>query len=61
VSPATVCTQEDLGGRSDAKEAMAFAILAHETIMGAANNAPGATGANRSVVMGKIIPGRHAA
>ncbi len=55
--PITVLTHEDCGLRSDAKEALAFAMLAHETIMGAANNVPGATGASRRVVLGKIIPG----
>lgn len=55
--PSTVLTHEDCGLRSDAKEALAFAILAHETITGVSNNVPGATGAARPVVLGKIIPG----
>jgi anhydro-N-acetylmuramic acid kinase len=50
-----VLTQEDIGLNSDAKEAIAFAILANETINGNYNNVPGATGANKKVVMGKII------
>ena len=40
----------------DAKEAVAFAILARETIRGACGNVPSATGARRPVVLGKIIP-----
>ncbi len=40
------------------KEALAFAILANETISGNPNNVPTATGANMAVVMGKIIPGK---
>jgi len=47
-------TQEETGNNSDAKEAIAFAILADCTILGEANNLPGVTGAKASVVMGKI-------
>ncbi len=46
--------QEDLGLDSDAKEAVAFAILANEALFGICNNAPSATGAKHSVVMGRI-------
>lgn len=49
-----VITQEDLGFSSDAKEAIAFGILANETINGMANNLPKVTGAERPVIMGKI-------
>jgi anhydro-N-acetylmuramic acid kinase len=55
--PHKVLTLEDVGIRSDAKEAMAFAVLAHEAFLGHATNVPGATGASRPVVMGKIVPG----
>ena len=47
-------TNEQLGLDSAAKEAVAFAVLANETLYGLANNAPGATGAAHPVVMGKI-------
>lgn len=47
-------TQEDLGFSSDAKEAVAFAILANEAISGHTNNLPAATGARVPVIMGKI-------
>lgn len=50
----TVQIQEDLGLDSDAKEAVAFAILANETLFGICNNAPSATGARHGVVMGRI-------
>lgn len=50
----TVQTQEDLGLSSDAKEAVAFAILANEALFGICNNAPSATGAKHGVVMGRI-------
>lgn len=49
-----VQTQEDLGLDSDAKEAVAFAILANEALFGSCNNAPSATGARHGVVMGRI-------
>ena len=46
--------QEDLGLDSDAKEAVAFALLANEALFGVCNNAPSATGAKHPVVMGRI-------
>ena len=49
-----VAAQEDLGYSSDAKEAVAFAILANEAIFASPNNAPAATGASGPVVMGKL-------
>ena len=47
-------TQEDLGLSSDAKEAVAFAILANDALFAIPNNAPSATGARHPVVMGRI-------
>jgi anhydro-N-acetylmuramic acid kinase len=49
-----VLTNEDLGLSSKAKEAIAFAVLANETVFGHNNNVPAATGAGHGVVMGKI-------
>ena len=49
-----VMLNEDLGLNSDAKEAVAFAILANECIRGQANNMPSVTGAAHPAVMGKI-------
>ena len=49
-----VVCNEKLGWNGDAKEAVAFAILANETIHGQCNNAPAATGALHPVIMGKI-------
>jgi anhydro-N-acetylmuramic acid kinase len=40
----------------DAKEAIAFAILANETCHGLAGNLPRATGASGARVLGKIVP-----
>ena len=45
---------EALGFDSEAKEAIAFAILANERVHGGANNVPSVTGASHPVVMGKI-------
>lgn len=45
---------EDVGIDSKIKEALGMAILAHTTLSGVPNNIPGATGAERSVVMGEI-------
>jgi anhydro-N-acetylmuramic acid kinase len=50
-------THEDFGIANSAKEALAFAILAHETLAGRPGNVPGATGAKKAVVLGKIVPG----
>lgn len=47
-------TSADLGIDVDGKEAIAFAILAHETWQHRASNLPSATGARRSVILGKI-------
>jgi len=56
--PAEVKLTDDFGISVDAKEAVSFAILARETIRGAAGNVPSATGAQRPVILGKVIPGR---
>lgn len=52
----SVLVQEDLGYSSDAKEAIAFAILGNETLSGRFGNVPNATGASRSVILGQIQP-----
>ena len=41
---------------SDAKEAIAFAILANEALHGQAGNVPSATGASVRKVLGKFVP-----
>lgn len=54
-----VLTQEDLGYSSDAKEAIAFAVLAYQTMRGKANNVPRVTGAKQPVILGEITPGEN--
>lgn len=49
-----VMVNEDLGLDSNAKEAVAFALLANEALFASCNNAPSATGAGHPVVMGKL-------
>ena len=49
-----VLTNEEIGYNGDAKEAVAFAILANETINGVCSNIPAVTGASHPVVLGKI-------
>ncbi|MBI1354313.1 MAG: anhydro-N-acetylmuramic acid kinase [Acidobacteria bacterium] len=51
---AKVLASDDFGVHSDAKEAMAFAILAHETWHGRAASLPSATGAKGAAILGKI-------
>jgi anhydro-N-acetylmuramic acid kinase len=44
----------EFGVSGEAKEAFAFAVLAHETLRKHDSNVPGATGAKRAVVLGKV-------
>jgi anhydro-N-acetylmuramic acid kinase len=49
-------SHEDFGIPNAAKEALAFAILAYQTLAGRGGNVPSATGARRAVVLGKVTP-----
>lgn len=51
-----VLTQEDLGFSSESKEAIAFAVLANETLNSNFSNVPTATGAREYVILGNITP-----
>ena len=53
--PATqICASGDYGVDADAKEAIAFAILAYQTWHRRPGNLPSATGASHEVVLGKV-------
>ena len=45
---------DELGVDADAKEAIAFALMAHDGLAGLPTNIPGATGASRAVSLGKL-------
>jgi anhydro-N-acetylmuramic acid kinase len=55
---APLATSAGYGIDVDAKEAVAFTMLAHETWHGRPGNLPSATGARQTVVLGSITPGR---
>lgn len=45
---------DELGITADGKEAICFALMAHDALAGYPTNIPGATGANRAVSLGKV-------
>ena len=51
-----VKSSDDFGVDPDAKEAIAFAVLAYEFVRGRPGNLPSATGARRSAILGKSSP-----
>lgn len=55
-APVAVASSSEYGIPAPAKEAIAFAILGLETLKGRPGNLPGATGAKKSVILGKIVP-----
>lgn len=54
LSPAVVLTHSQMGIPNCSKEAIAFALLAYETLHGRPSNVPGATGGASRAVLGKI-------
>jgi anhydro-N-acetylmuramic acid kinase len=54
LAPARVCDLEAFGVNSEAKEAVAFAVMGYETLRGRPSNVPSATGASRPAVQGKV-------
>jgi anhydro-N-acetylmuramic acid kinase len=50
----TVKPSDEVGVPDQAREAMAFALMAHESLMGRPSNIPKVTGATKRVVLGTI-------
>jgi anhydro-N-acetylmuramic acid kinase len=57
--PAEVKTHEDIGVDSFNKEALVFALLAHETWYHRPGTHPALTGARHASVLGQITPGAN--
>jgi anhydro-N-acetylmuramic acid kinase len=55
LAPIPVRSLQTVGLDPDAKEAVAFAVLANETLFGRPGNLPGATGAAGPRVLGKLV------
>jgi anhydro-N-acetylmuramic acid kinase len=55
-APVPVTTFESLGWDSKVFEAVAFALLAYQTVTGQWGNIPSVTGANHPVLLGTIVP-----
>jgi anhydro-N-acetylmuramic acid kinase len=55
LAPVPVRSLAEVGLDPDAKEAVAFAVLANETLFGRPGNVPGATGARGPRVLGKLV------
>jgi anhydro-N-acetylmuramic acid kinase len=55
LAPVPVRSLAEVGLDPDAKEAVAFAVLANETLFGRPGNVPGATGAAGPRVLGKLV------
>ena len=54
LKPARITTHAEFGLPDDAKEAVAFALLAYETLNRRPSNVPAATGASGPAILGKI-------
>lgn len=54
LAPVPVTPTDAAGVNADAKEAMLFALMAHDTLAGLPTNIPSATGARQAVPLGKI-------
>jgi anhydro-N-acetylmuramic acid kinase len=59
LSPISVTIHEEIGLDSDFKEALVFALLAHEMWHGRPNTLPSITGAKHSTISGDITPGAN--
>lgn len=56
LAPLPVRPSDELGIDPDAKEALAFAVLANEAVHGRPGGLTGVTGASRPAVLGKFVP-----
>jgi anhydro-N-acetylmuramic acid kinase len=54
VAPAVLVDSEAIGVLGQAREAMAFALLAHDALLGLATSLPSVTGASQPAVLGKL-------
>lgn len=59
LAPAKVMNHEAIGISSDFKEALVFAVLAHETWQGRNGTLPSLTGATHGTIAGNITPGAN--
>jgi anhydro-N-acetylmuramic acid kinase len=60
LAPARVEPMDAAGVPARACEAMAFALMGRNTLLGRPNHLPRCTGASRAAVLGEIVPGRRA-
>jgi anhydro-N-acetylmuramic acid kinase len=59
LDPAQIRLHEEFGLPSLGREAVYFALMGHEALLGRANTIPSCTGAAHPVVMGKLVPGAN--
>jgi anhydro-N-acetylmuramic acid kinase len=59
LAPAPVAPLDDYGVNARAKEAMAFALMAHDSLVGLPTNIPAATGAQAPAILGTLTPVRR--
>ncbi|MES0372363.1 MAG: anhydro-N-acetylmuramic acid kinase [Mariprofundaceae bacterium] len=59
LAPASVKSTSEIGILPEAMEAVCFALLAKQTLLGRPNTLPAVTGASHAVVGGQITPGNN--